>query len=739
MAKLSVLLVDADPRSVRVLEVSLRSAGFIVTTATDGLDALVKLEVSSPDLVISDTKLPNLDGYALIRRLKERPEWALIPVVFLSSQRSIEDKIRCMELGVEDYLTKPILVRDLLARINLLLARRTAESIATRGASGRTRFAGNLEDMAVIDLLQTFEVSRKTGVLLLTHDAQGARIFFRDGKVVDAELGHLRGEEAVYRTLLWTTGQFEVHFGTIHNEDIIEAPTQGLLMEGMRRMDEWHRLLEQLPPLHTRFEVEHLLLLERLSDIPDEINGILRLFDGQRTLMQVVDASPFEDLSTLTTITKLFFEGLLAIQDGDGLSGTDSLVPSLEESHDFIPSAHTALSLSEPSALPIESTGVEPPTALFPQLEASSPIPSSVEPIPQTALETPDAKRSTVIISDPVSPQVISDSPSTAGETPLAKKLDGVESALPLGSTPAATSPEKESQESEITRSDIRRNQVTTMLSSGELRAAADHAMKLAEEPPADFIESKKIPTPKSPREQGDSNISGSFFSDGEEISQESVRQKKHQAVDNFNDLQDDSGSFDPHVAREQEERRKKMSSIVLLVVGGAALIGILGIANQKLRTEEPASPTATTKPEIRSAEPTVKRQPPTATAVLSPTATAVLSPATASAEPPPAASSAESPPAASAAPEAPAKTSDPAKAKELTLKSLKALEMGKNADSIEFAKQSIQADPEDANPYLYWGTALLSLGKRVEAKEIFSRCVEHAKRGPIHECRQFR
>ncbi|RYE86612.1 MAG: response regulator, partial [Myxococcales bacterium] len=338
MAKLSVLLVDADPRSVRVLEVSLRSAGFVVTPASDGLDALAKLEVSPPALVISDTRLPNLDGYALVRRMKERPEWATIPVVFLSSQRSIEDKIRCLELGVEDYLTKPILVRDLLARVNLLLARRTAESLANRGASGRTRFSGTLEDMAVIDLLQTFEVSRKTGVLLLTHDEQGAKIFFRDGKVIDAELGKLRGEEAVYRTLLWTSGQFEVHFGAIPNEDIIESSTQGLLMEGMRRVDEWTRLLEQLPPLATVFEVDHALLLERLNEIPDELNGILRLFDGRRTLMQVVDASPFEDLSTLTTISKLYFEGLLTIREVPlGEADTNSVVPSLDDLHSLIP------------------------------------------------------------------------------------------------------------------------------------------------------------------------------------------------------------------------------------------------------------------------------------------------------------------------------------------------------------------------------------------------------------------
>src|SRR5579862_9313872 len=159
VAKQKLLLVDADPRSVRVLEVSLKKVGYSVTTATDGLDALAKIESLTPDLVLSDTRLPKLDGYTLVRKLKDRPEWALIPVVFLTSQKSIEDKIRGLELGVEDYLTKPIFVRELIARVTLLLARRTREGIALRAPSqtspGRTRFSGSIGDMNVVDLLQT--------------------------------------------------------------------------------------------------------------------------------------------------------------------------------------------------------------------------------------------------------------------------------------------------------------------------------------------------------------------------------------------------------------------------------------------------------------------------------------------------------------------------------------------------------------------------------------------------------
>jgi CheY-like chemotaxis protein len=347
---------------VRVLEVSLKKAGYSVTTASDGADALSKIEFSIPDLILTDTRLPRLDGYELVRRLKEHAEFAQLPVVFLTSQKSVEDKVRGLELGVEDYLTKPIFVRELLARVNLLLARRTQEKMATSlPTSRRTRLSGSLEDMGVVDLLQTFEVSRKSGLARINDGRREARVYFRDGKVVDAELGQLRGEEAVYRALIWISGTFEVEFCPVSREDIIPTSTQGLLMEGMRRVDEWGRLLEQLPSLKTIFEVDHEQLVERLNEIPDELNGILRLFDGKRTLIHVVDESPFEDLSTLSTITKLYFEGLLVIGQA---APEEDVVPSEAEAR--------AESLPpDPELEPYDYDDVVPDRSSEPRLQVS--------------------------------------------------------------------------------------------------------------------------------------------------------------------------------------------------------------------------------------------------------------------------------------------------------------------------------------------------------------------------------
>ena len=308
MAKQHLLLVDGDPKSLRVMEVSLKKAGFSVTTAGDGKDALSKIQISPPDLVLSDTRLAELDGFELCRRLKADERLKHIPFVFLTSQKAVEFKVRGLEMGGEDYLTKPIYIKEIVTRARMILQKAEKERFERRETRGG--FTGSLSDLGVVDLVQTFEVGRKTGLIRLDGERSGT-IYFRDGRVIDAELGRLAGENAFYRMLNTFEGNFEVQFVGVERPERIEVSTQGLLLEGMRRLDEWGRMLEQLPPLETVFEIDYRLLAERLSEIPDEVNGLLRLFDGRRSLARVVDDSDFEDLAALGIISKLYFEGLV--------------------------------------------------------------------------------------------------------------------------------------------------------------------------------------------------------------------------------------------------------------------------------------------------------------------------------------------------------------------------------------------------------------------------------------------
>ncbi|HUO66601.1 MAG TPA: DUF4388 domain-containing protein, partial [Gammaproteobacteria bacterium] len=327
MSKQSLLLVDGDTRSLRVLEVSLRKAGFTVTPASSVTDALDKLELHTPDLIISETKFPSdLDGFELRRRLRAASDWADIPFVFLTTETAIENKIRGLELGVEDYLTKPIYIKEIVTRINILLQKKQRAGFEAR--KDGVRFAGRVADMPVVDVIQTIEISRKSGLIhFVGFHGRTAAIYFRDGKVIDAEAGTLQGEDAVYRLLTWSEGEFEVEFRTVRRREAIATSSQGLLMEGMRRLDEWTRLLEQLPPLVHRFEVDAGELAARLGDVPDEQNRILRLFDGKRSLLEVIDASDFGDLECLQAISRLYFEGLLLDLDPDQPTKRDTGKP----------------------------------------------------------------------------------------------------------------------------------------------------------------------------------------------------------------------------------------------------------------------------------------------------------------------------------------------------------------------------------------------------------------------------
>ena len=371
MSKQTLLLVDGDARSLRVLEVSLRKAGFSVTTAENVRDAMEKLVVRAPELIISEIRFDDGDGFDLRRKVRAHEDWQDIPFVFLTSETAIEYKIKGLELGVDDYLTKPIYIKEIVARIGILLQKKQRSRIEER-KDVRTRFVGRLADMPVVDVIQTIEVSRKSGVIQFVGERdQQAAIYFRDGKVIDAEAGALQGEDAVYRLLTWSDGDFEVMFRTVRRREVVTVSSQGLLMEGMRRLDEWTLLLEQLPSLRAKFEVDTDELVARLGEMPDGNNRILRLIDGKRSLIEIIDACDIGDLECLQVIARLYFEGLLL-----DVSASDDVAAPKRSGRIRAVSG------------PIEDYGRASPSG---QMDAQPQPPSAVEPLElaaQTTLES---------------------------------------------------------------------------------------------------------------------------------------------------------------------------------------------------------------------------------------------------------------------------------------------------------------------------------------------------------------
>jgi two-component system KDP operon response regulator KdpE len=124
MKKTRILVVDDELSIIKFLRANLEARDYEVLTAMDGVEALQTMEMELPDLVILDIMMPKMDGFEVCRRLCE---WSQVPIIMLSARGHEEDKVKCLDLGADDYITKPFGASELIARVQAVL-RRTDKS-----------------------------------------------------------------------------------------------------------------------------------------------------------------------------------------------------------------------------------------------------------------------------------------------------------------------------------------------------------------------------------------------------------------------------------------------------------------------------------------------------------------------------------------------------------------------------------------------------------------------------------
>lgn len=232
-----ILLVDDNPMVLTMLQQVLAALG-TVSTANDAADALLKAVDSPPDLLISDYRMPGMDGRQLVEKLKSRPATAGLAVILMASKADISERLA--QDGVEDSIEKPFFLKDAVRRIKRVVDRIALEKMAKSGSTdGRVR--GSLAQMNVIDLVQSLEMGRKSCLLTLTNAADKCEIYFNQGQAKHAVYGSIKGDDAVFKVLRWTEGNFQLDFEAKTSQETTTLNTQGLLMEGLRLLDEAQR------------------------------------------------------------------------------------------------------------------------------------------------------------------------------------------------------------------------------------------------------------------------------------------------------------------------------------------------------------------------------------------------------------------------------------------------------------------------------------------------------------------
>jgi CheY-like chemotaxis protein len=233
-----LLLVDDNPMVLGMLQQALAPFAHVVA-ATDSADALLKAVDDPPDLVVCDYRMPGMDGRQLVEKLKSRPATANFSAILMASRADIDERLSPQD-AADDYLAKPFFLKEATKRIKRTVDRIALEKMAkTAPSDGVVR--GNLSQMNVIDLMQSLEMGRKSCQLKLNNEGEKCEVFFVEGQVKHATYGSLQGDQAVFKVLRWTGGNFELNFEGKTDQETTQLNTQGLLMEGLRLLDESQR------------------------------------------------------------------------------------------------------------------------------------------------------------------------------------------------------------------------------------------------------------------------------------------------------------------------------------------------------------------------------------------------------------------------------------------------------------------------------------------------------------------
>lgn len=225
MSKHNVLIVDDDPTVLKLLESALSKNGYLVHKSESGEAALKILESSDIDIVVLDVLLPGMDGLTILKEIRHHPIYGLIPVLMLTSRDSEIDNVIGLELGADDYISKPIRYHELIARIKAVLRRTTQSALSSASKISFRSLEMDLATRGVTLNGQEIKLSFKEFELLCLLAKRPGRVFSRN-EILDA----IWSED-----VFWETRTVDVHIRRIRKK-IESAGQSPCLIETVRNV-----------------------------------------------------------------------------------------------------------------------------------------------------------------------------------------------------------------------------------------------------------------------------------------------------------------------------------------------------------------------------------------------------------------------------------------------------------------------------------------------------------------------
>ncbi|MGD2088050.1 MAG: response regulator [Candidatus Aminicenantes bacterium] len=303
--KKKILIIDDEAVNRAILEDYLSNFGYEIYMASNGSEGVDMLAKTAPDLVLLDIKMPDKDGFQTLEEIKRTPGFSNIPVLFLSALNRSNLKVKGLELGAEDYITRPFDKAELLARIRAALRRTNLPF-----QEGR-KMEGDLSDLGLIELLQPFAMGKKTAAVKLTDI--DAEVIIEAGRLVHVRQGRFTGRDALNRILLVEKGEFSVVFNKIP-ANISKQPVEPMkaMMDSLAYIDEIKTLMEKFV-LDSGIQNPHVIITPEIK----KRNGAQSFKENQAIPLVDLVISLVGDLKEVVQfLLKMYKDNTLKLKPG---------------------------------------------------------------------------------------------------------------------------------------------------------------------------------------------------------------------------------------------------------------------------------------------------------------------------------------------------------------------------------------------------------------------------------------
>jgi ActR/RegA family two-component response regulator len=301
------LVVDADPRGLEALAYGFQGEGWQPTLTPDYASAHDTAARGESQLAVVVIRDPSGPGLTALRELRGSNAGTPLPVLVLGPE-SLRQEVRA--IAGADFLPLPAFVRDVITASKLL----TAVYQASGTTADEAGFVGSLSEYGLFFLVRTMVSLGRSGILQIERANRKGEIRFSDGEVIGATVGSLQGTSALHHLLLWEEAAIDLKLrSNVHRGSFSQRPEE-LIEEAERFLRDFAHATKDLGPTATVLRADLEKAASAGGAVPAEVSPLVRLFDGQRTLGDVIEDSPFRVFDTLRIASRLMDLGILRRQ-----------------------------------------------------------------------------------------------------------------------------------------------------------------------------------------------------------------------------------------------------------------------------------------------------------------------------------------------------------------------------------------------------------------------------------------